>query len=138
MSYHCNQKAGRKLRCGKCEQPIRCGQPYRLCLRRDPLSLNDTRTRGRERYGYHADCWPYDALGEIRFRKNLRRIAAYACGPACSSRQRQAARRWKQHHCAVCGRQFESTRRDARFCDAVCRQQAHRQRAYRQRYKPTA
>jgi hypothetical protein len=50
------------------------------------------------------------------------------CANALNYRGRVATRRPTAHVCAVCGRQFEAKRRDAKSCGPACRQKALRRR----------
>jgi hypothetical protein len=50
------------------------------------------------------------------------------CCEACGKRARRKARRMKKHICSVCKGEFQSARRDARFCSTVCRQSSYRVR----------
>ena len=60
-----------------------------------------------------------------RFRGG-RHSAAVVCG-ACYERQRRAATRYKHgHFCEQCGDAFTTTRIDAVYCSATCRQRARR------------
>jgi hypothetical protein len=51
------------------------------------------------------------------------------CSDRCAQRVRRLRRRQKRRTCATCGLQFKTTRSDARFCGAACKQKAFRRRA---------
>jgi ribosomal protein S27E len=50
------------------------------------------------------------------------------CCEACGKRARRKANRMKTHLCPVCKVEFQSARRDARFCSDACRQSTYRLR----------
>jgi len=54
-------------------------------------------------------------------------LVIYCCiSVAVGSRAMKRRQSWVGHQCEECGKQFDSSRHDARFCSATCRSRAHR------------
>lgn len=91
------------------KDPLRIEYPCELCVDTVP-------------YYYCAMCkatWN-SLLDKEREQRNAKQRKRYA--------RRQTFRRGLIHTCAVCSGRFNGKRKDAKYCSASCRQQAHRER----------
>jgi hypothetical protein len=109
------------VRCADCRGDVKTDepQPCRGCDR--PVAVSP---RFR-RYGYEGPT--FDEQGDLKYtRPKVYVICSERCAGRESRRQRRERHDPEPIDCQVCGERMDTTRGDARYCSAACRQKAYR------------